>query len=186
MIIKRSYLIYALIAIVIIAHEWIPSDNASKKVHYSSDNQQKKQHSLQKWEYHYDDSTSDIDADWGIAKKVSKVIETNATQMAMQKKLKITADDTQNRFCINDSCYRILGIHSETDHLGVTLYNTDTKPKLQTYAVGESLEHNISISKLTAKSIVFTSKESNISYCLELFEVNTTKYKPKDINETLF
>jgi len=183
-IIKRSYLIYALIAILIIAHEWIPSDSASKKVYYSSDDPQEEQPSLQKWEYHYDDSTSDIDTDWGIAKKVSKVIETNTTQI--QKKLKITADDSKNRFCINNSCYRILGIHSETDQLGVTLYNINTKPKLQTYAVGESLEHNISISKLTAKSIVFTSKESNLSYCLELFEVNTTKYKPKDINETLF
>jgi aspartokinase len=165
-------------ALAIVAYEWMPIQsrsiqNAQTVVKVESHNL------LQGWQYSDEVNATRVDKCWGFSKKVVKKSDTNVKKVVVKKPLSVTVNDRTNQFCINNSCYRVLGIHTKDTQLAVSLYNPKHKPKLQSYHLHDLFEHNISLQMITQKSITLFNAEANASYHLQLFEVDVNKYKPK-------
>ncbi len=134
----------------------------------------------------YDDNRS-LNWYWGFTKeKKVKVSDGNKTVKQLKSGPNIYQPKGENTLCIDNSCYRLVGIHYSKNRAFVTLYNKKLKKRLKDYSVKETLEANISIAAIRSNSVIFADQNKTKSWKFQLFDVNTTQYKPKDTNETYF
>ena len=110
---------------------------------------------------------------WGFPKDIATIIikkDTNNT-----KKTQVIQPNGKNILCIKKSCYSLIGIYNNQ----VTLYNKDTKPKIQDFTKDEKINNIIKITKITSHKVFFKELTSKQNFIFKIFDVNQTKYKPK-------
>lgn len=135
---------------------------------------------LQQWNQHYS-ADDTYDSLWGI--KSSKDLEAEAKAAHKNAKmLKTTLDPVGKKFCVEKECYRLIGLYSSKNIPSVSFYNKTTK--IKEYQRNQILSHDIMIKDINSSSVTLIEANTSRSWTLKLFDVNQSKYKPKDFNET--
>jgi len=121
---------------------------------------------------------------WGI--KASE--DTPQATTDQNKQSKPTIKKRENTLCIGQKCFRILGIYEKNGQTFVTLSHSKFKNGRRDFKQGDVLTDPIIIDKITIDTVRFANQSETSDgslWTFELFDVNATKYKPKDTNETL-
>ena len=180
---KKYLLLYAIVAALMIIKEYglfsVKSHPALSKPILTLEMDY-----LQSYLQTYDDNRS-LNHYWGFAKE-KKIIVTDSHKTKKERNTELRIKQEKDTLCIDNTCYRLLGIHYSKKRAFVTLYNKNLKKRLKDYRVKETLEANISIAAIKSNSVIFTNQNKTKSWIFKLFDVNTTQYKPKDTNETYF
>lgn len=102
-----------------------------------------------------------------------------------KKQLNIKKLKNSNTICINESCYRLLGIYKKQNDDIATFYNKDLKNKIVDIKKHELLNEIVEIWDITSNRIDFKELNSARQWDMKIFDVNGSKYKPKEpSNET--
>lgn len=128
------------------------------------------------------DTTKDLNRYWGFAKEKT-LLEEKDFNSTKAKITQVTKDKDKNVLCIKSSCYRLLGIHNNKEKTFVTLYNKDLKEKVKDYTRGETLELDILIADISSNSVIIKDLNSSRTWKFKIFDVNQTKYIPKEIEK---
>jgi hypothetical protein len=124
---------------------------------------------------------------WGIPEPVPKSLKKKVKKKVKKDtSVKVKKVKNQNSICIEDKCFRLLGTYADKDSIKVSLYSKSLRKRIKLYSLNEVLAKTIYISKITHVEIEMADKKSNRKWYFKQFDVNPTKYKPKDINETDF
>ena len=117
---------------------------------------------------------------WGIPleSKKTNVVKTDENQT---KTMDIKKTPGQNQICIEESCYRLVGIHKEANRFYATLYNKESNESLKSYTLGDNLKSKIKIANITTNSVKLEDLNSKDTWYFKIFDVNQTKYRPKEI-----
>ena len=84
----------------------------------------------------------------------------------------------EKTICIEKKCFRLLGLFLEKRYFS-SFYVKDDKEKVQTFSVGKFLNSTIKIKNIQKNSILFKDINSTREWSLKLFDINSSKYKPK-------
>jgi len=179
MIKSKLVYMYLLLATLIVVLEWIPLDDISPTT-LSKEKVEINQKDLDLWKKQYDENKSSNEK-WGLPKGAEEFALNTLEDENTSQQVQVSID--QQSICINKSCYRLLGIKMKTQEFAVVLYNINTKEKITEYYEGDLLEHNISVNQVLAQSVKFINEDTQEDWKLEIFDVNETKYIPKDIDE---
>jgi len=122
---------------------------------------------------------------WGFAKDSSMFKENNETNQTDSTSMltKVDKKKDTNVLCITSSCYRLLGIYYNENNASITLYNKDFKNKIKAYTINDTIKESIIISDIKSTEVLFKDINSTREWHFEIFDVNTTKYKPKEIQK---
>lgn len=131
----------------------------------------------QYWGYKKELTASEKEA----MEKAAKDAELKAKDDA--KRTKVTKPNNENVLCISESCYRLLGVHYKYKTPMITMYNKDLKEKTKNYKNKDLVGLVVRINKIYSNKVEFENLETKEKYYFEQFDVNQTKYKPKEINE---
>lgn len=123
----------------------------------------------------------DLNRYWGFKKEVLE--EDKSEDNNSKTIIQITKKKNQNVLCIDSSCYRLLCIHYNTKEALVTLYNKNLKERVKDYKIKESLEHDIVVKSIRSHSVEFIDLNTSRSWKFKIFDVNQTKYIPKEIEK---
>ncbi|CAA6819596.1 MAG: Unknown protein [uncultured Sulfurovum sp.] len=114
---------------------------------------------------------------WGIVvKKVKK--EAKVKELKTKKLIEVTLKE--KTLCIEKACFRLLGIFSKNGYPYASFYNKDSKEKVQVLVLDQMMHSSIKIKDIMKKKIVFSDVNSTREWSMQLFDVNSSKYKPKD------
>lgn len=121
---------------------------------------------------------------WGIKepKKESvaivKVIhkDMNATILSVTKE--------KGKICIAKNCYRLLGIYYKAGIPYISFYSKKFKKGLQDFSLHQTLDKTLYIKEIKHNRLFIADTNSSREWQFQLFDVNATKYKPKENNET--
>lgn len=119
---------------------------------------------------------------WGFAQDMSKFKEKNETKTTILD-INVTQKEGTNVLCIVNSCYRLIGIYYNNTNARITIFNKTFKTKIRDYRLHDILQDGIAVSKITSTKVFFEDVNSTRKWHFELFDVNSTKYKPKEIQE---
>ena len=133
------------------------------------------------WTRKYNNTNSTINRIWGIKevkkkpKKIEKIIEKKITL------LEVTQDTKSKTLCIAKKCFKLIGIFMDTQgRYSASLYNAETKPSLKNFYRKDKVDLTIMIKKIMHDSIIFKDINSTREWSIKLFDINSSKYKPKD------
>ena len=123
---------------------------------------------------------------WGIKEKkikndINKTVilkNTNSTLTSIFQK--------GNKICIAKNCYRFLGIYYKGKTPYVSFYSKKFKKGLQDFSINQILDKTLYVKELKHNKLFLKDKNSSREWSFQLFDVNITKYKPKENNETNF
>jgi len=177
---KKGLLLFLIIAMVIIYIEY--ENNNLKKYELPSKSILYLDENIFKMYSRKYDTDRDLNRFWGFPKD-KKELTTELNQENNITKKNINVIQNYNSICIEKSCYRLLGIHYNYKIPMISLYNKDNKEKVKDYRVEEMLELNITVNKITENSVEFKELTKERKWIFKLFDVNQTKYKPKEIEE---
>lgn len=114
---------------------------------------------------------------WGISfkkvKKTPKVVEANKTKLT-----EVTLKE--KTLCIEKECFKLLGIFYQDQAYYASFYNKNLKEKIQVFWVGEILSSGIKIKNIFKKNVFFEDINSTREWKMRLFDINSSKYKPKE------
>lgn len=120
-----------------------------------------------------------MNVQWGIVIKKIKPKETvNLKDSDKNSLLEVIVKD--KTLCIEKECFKLLGIFSSQDVSYATFYNKKSKKKVKTFMVGEILTSTIKIETIVRKKVLFKDINSSRMWHIKLFDVNSSKYKPKE------
>jgi len=158
-----------------------PSINNSFSFSNNEFNLEKNSTTLSMWTKKYNDKNSTINRIWAIQevkkkpKKVEKKVEKKITLV------EVTQDTKNKTICIAKKCFKLVGIFSDAQgRYGASLYNAKTKPSLKNFYRKDKVDLTIMIKKIMHDSIVFKDLNSTREWSIKLFDINSSKYKPKD------
>lgn len=123
---------------------------------------------------------------WGIQepkqkidiKKTVSVKDTNTTILAVTQE--------KDKICIAENCYRFLGIYYKANVPYISFYSKKFKKGLQDFSLHQTLDKTLYIKDIKHNRLFLADKNSTREWRFHLFDVNATKYKPKENNETDF
>ena len=117
---------------------------------------------------------------WGIKESADALTQddSNTTNDILQVKKKGGA------LCIEKECYRLLGIYHKGKVPYVSFYSKKFKNGLQDFTLNERLDKTIYIKGIKHAEVVIADENSSREWKFKFFDVNATKYKPKENNET--
>ena len=126
----------------------------------------------------YDENKS-YNSLWNIKEEIVKkeIEDINETT----KETKVTLDKKEKKICIEDECFRLLGFKSVDKNSSISLYNPKSKKRICSYAKGDEIMDGIYVEGLSGSKVIYGDYNSSRKWQLKLFDVNKTKYKPKDI-----
>jgi len=115
---------------------------------------------------------------WGFKeKKVPKRIkDKNSTAkftIVQQKK-------NQNTICIEEMCFSFLGVYSQNQNKFASFYTSKAKEKVKDYIKNDILYMNIYIKDIKQDRLTIADYNTTREWNFTLFDVNQTKYKPKE------
>jgi len=92
-----------------------------------------------------------------------------------------------NLLCVHkDDCFRFLGIFKKHKKLYTSFYNKNFRHGIDDFTISDTIGYDLSIKKIFSNRVIIQEKNTSRVWEFQLFDVNTTKYKPKDINATSF
>jgi len=172
-------LLYLLILLLIVFFEYNKSNNKIQNTSvYEYKIEENKALKILFLEYMKESNISfDIDSQWGIVKK--KTEEKNSTkELNVTKEVSVTLKE--NTLCIEKNCFKLLGIFTEDNKEMASFYAKESKEKVQQFLVGEIMSVTIKIKSIMKKNVIFKDINSTREWQMKLFDVNSSKYKPKD------
>ena len=104
--------------------------------------------------------------------KKEEVVDINKT-----KPIEVTLE--KKTLCIEKKCFRLLGIFLDKQYAS-SFYVKDAKTKVQTFHVGEKINSSIKITNIDKNSVVFKDINSSREWRIKMFDINSSKYKPKE------
>ena len=120
---------------------------------------------------------------WGIKEKTLqeqntiKTLDTNTTKWKIKKE--------KNKLCINANCYRFLGMYHKQGKNYVVFYaNKIPKNHIAALEAKQMLQKPLYIKEITHNHFTIAQSNTTKEWQFDIFDVNATKYKPKDTNET--
>jgi len=117
---------------------------------------------------------------WNIKDSISKKeTEQNTFQ-------KIEVKQKNHQICIRKKCYKFIAIYSKGKQYFITFYSKNFKKGIKNFTESDEITDSIFVSKISKNKISLAEKNSARKWEFTLFDVNITKYRPKDINETVF
>jgi len=128
--------------------------------------------------------------DWGLKKssllkKREKNIKEKSKKDNKLLKIKDKNFDIKNRVvCLDKECWEFMGIIKIGNSLGVTLLSKKKNSKLKTFKVGDLLLNNLKIIDINQETLLLLDMKKNKKISLKLFDVDISKYKPKNVKET--
>lgn len=131
----------------------------------------------------FEEENISLNNQWGIViKKVQKVKEVNlSNEINSTKVVEVTLK--KSVLCIEKECFRLLGIFKKGKYGYASFYNKNSKQTVKEFAVGERVDSSIKIKSIKNKTIVFSDLNSTREWSITLFDVNSSKYKPKELEE---
>lgn len=131
------------------------------------------------WLKEYDENISKAQQ-WGFAPKV----KTKPTVEEKKEKITlVTYTKDQNLICIEKSCYRLLAIKNIESEFEAVFYNKDIKNKIAQFKRGDRVEKSIYIDEISSSNVLLEDNETQREWKFTMFDVNTTKYKPKELED---
>ncbi len=123
---------------------------------------------------------------WNIqeVKKQSDVNETVHSKEANTTMFSVMQEN--HTICIAKKCYRFLGIYYKAGVPYISFYSQNFKKGLQDFTLQETLDKTLYIKAIKHNRLFIADKNSSREWQFQLFDVNATKYKPKENNETDF
>jgi len=82
--------------------------------------------------------------------------------------------------CIKNSCYKFLGIIKNKNRLSLSLFNINQKPMIQEFYKFDTIENRIKIMDIQNYTITIKELNSSQKWELKMFDINVSKYKPKE------
>ena len=121
---------------------------------------------------------------WGIKdiKKAKDVNKSKSLHSDSNATLHVTQEN--NQICIAENCYRFLGIYYKKDTPFISFYSKVFKKRLKDFKLYDTLDKSIYIQEIKHNQLFLADKNTSKIWKFQLFDVNATQYKPKDINET--
>jgi len=122
---------------------------------------------------------------WGIKEKVVTVKEQNSTKESDTNTTTYTIKKEKNKLCIDANCYRFLGMYHKKDKKYVVFYSKIV-PNNHIIAISskEVLQEPLYLKEIKQNHFTVAQNNTTNEWQFDIFDVNVTKYKPKDINET--
>lgn len=121
---------------------------------------------------------------WGIKDK-NKKNDSNTTKNKKNKNnTQLVVIKSKNKICIDKNCYTLLGFYYKKGVAYISFYSKTFKKGLQDFKIYQPLYKTIYIKKIKQNKLILADKNSTRRWQFQLFDVNATKYKPKDNNET--
>lgn len=118
---------------------------------------------------------------WGLhvrSKKINKnLLDANQTDKQVKSKV-VEITQTKSALCIEKSCYRLLGFYKKNKNY-VSFFSKDSEPHIKTITKGDSLNNLIELESIKKNKIILSEINATRKWSFKLFDVNTTKYKPK-------
>ncbi len=123
---------------------------------------------------------------WGI-KEPKKKRDTNKTVILKDINTSIVpVIKEKNKICIAKSCYTLLGFYYRAGVPYISFYSKEFKKGLKEFSTHQVLSKTIYIKEIKHNELFLADKNSTRKWQFQLFDVNATKYKPKENNETDF
>jgi hypothetical protein len=126
---------------------------------------------------------------WGI-KNAEKKSDVNITQAMKnqndENSTELLVTQEKSKLCIDKKCYRFVGIYHKAGVAYISFYSKEFKKGLQDFRLNQTLDKTLYIKKIKHNRLFLADKNSTREWQFHLFDVNATKYKPKDNNETDF
>ena len=111
---------------------------------------------------------------WGIKEERKKKIKRSQEYIIKKEK---------NSICIDKSCFTFLAIVQKKSILSALFYSKKFhKNHIKSLTFNEVLSESLYIKKITRNSVTLFDKNSTTQWNFKIFDVNKTKYKPKDKN----
>ena len=119
---------------------------------------------------------------WGIKDVQIKVEDENKSKISnpVQQIIK----QGKNNICIDKKCYRFLGFYYKKNVPYVTFYSKEFPKGIKDFTLHEKITNTLVVDKIIYNKLFLTNENNTAKWHFKLFDVNVTKYKPKDINET--
>ena len=123
---------------------------------------------------------------WGIkeAKRKNDVNETVCLKDTDTSMLSVTQE--KGKLCIAKKCYRFLGFYHKAEVSYISFYSKNFKKGLKEFTLNETLDATLYIKEIKHNRLFIADANSSREWQFQLFDVNATKYKPKENNETDF
>ena len=116
---------------------------------------------------------------WGI--KETKKIKIKTKKTIVKKEHKIKKE--KNNICIDKNCFTFLAIVQKKFTLSALFYSPlFHKNHIKPLMFNEVLSESLYIKQITQNSVTLFDKNSSTQWNFKIFDVNQTKYKPKDKN----
>ncbi|UCN00594.1 hypothetical protein LCX93_01375 [Sulfurimonas sp. SWIR-19] len=124
---------------------------------------------------------------WGIKEQVIQTKELNSTKEQESNTTNYTITKEKNRLCIDKNCYRFLGMYYKEGAKYVVFYGK-TLPNNHIAAIGykQTLQEPLYIKEIRHNHFTVAQNNTTKEWQFDIFDVNATKYKPKDTNETQY
>lgn len=129
---------------------------------------------------------------WGLNK--SKLLENREKKELKESNKKVetvkenkskeyNVDVKYRTICVEKHCWELVGIMTIDGIQTLTLLSKEKKRKLELFKIGDELLPNIIIEKIKGESMILLNKEKNKEIILKLFDVDLSKYLPKNEKE---
>ena len=128
--------------------------------------------------------------EWGIRKnwllekreKNRKLLEKKISKIKLDSKEIVKNFNLTNRIiCLNKTCWEFMGIIKIKNQIQVTLLSKEKKSKLETFKIGDYLLEGLKIQAIKGDAMLLFDEEKNKVFSLKLFDVNVSKYYPKEL-----
>lgn len=122
---------------------------------------------------------------WGMKEKVVKVKELNNTKVSDTNTTTWKIKKEKNQLCIDANCYRFLGMYHKKGKNYVVFYSKNIpKNHIAAYKAKEMLQEPLYIKEIQRNHFSVAQTNTTKEWQFDIFDVNVTKYKPKDNNES--
>jgi len=128
--------------------------------------------------------------EWGIKKswilekreKNRKLLEEKMNKDNINSKEIIKNFNLTNRIiCLNKTCWEFMGVFKIRNKIRVTLLSKEKKNKLETFKIGDYLLEGLKIKAIKGNTMLLFNEEKNKVLSLKLFDVDISKYYPKEV-----
>jgi hypothetical protein len=119
---------------------------------------------------------------WGL----KDVVQDEQNKNIKDKNDTIEVVQKEQELCIEKNCYRFLGVYFKKQKAYVSFYSKNFKKGIADFTVNEMLQKPFFIKAIKHNKLSIADANNSREWQFTLFDVNVTKYKPKDINETDF
>jgi len=172
--------LYLLLLLLIVVFEYKKSDNTSQLL-FAHQYDIKENKALDSLFLEYLEPLEEnisINKIWKILPpKPKKVKEELLEDTNITKLVEVMLKD--KTICIEKKCFRLLGLFLEKEYSS-SFYVKEDKEKVQTFSIGKFLNSTIEIKNIQKNSILFKDINSTREWSMKLFDINSSKYRPKE------